>query len=91
MSDEFPLRACAAVILSHGVAAEAVCRFQASPLVSDRDHTMCGFRNRSFRVPTVLLIVMRAEQSMVVPGSVGERSGQLRQQRESRAWFDHVP
>jgi hypothetical protein len=90
MSDEFPLGACAVVILSHGGAAEVVCRFQASPLVSDRDHTMCGFRNRSSRVLKVLLIVMRAKQSMVVLGSVGERSGRLRQRGESRARFDHA-
>ena len=49
MSDEFPSGSCAAAILSRGEVVEAADRFLASPLVSGRGRTMCGFLTRLLR------------------------------------------
>jgi len=75
MSDGFPSRSCADVILSHGEVVEDAGRFPASVLVSCRGHRMCEARTRCDWESRALWRMMRVGQSIVVPGPDGERSG----------------
>ena len=75
MSDGFPSHSCADAILSHGEVVEAADRFPASPLVFCRGHRTDEVRTRSTQEPRALWTVMRAAQSIVVPGPDRARPG----------------
>jgi len=75
MSDGFPSRASAGAILFHGeVDADADC-FPASVLVSGRGRRTGEVRTRQSRESKALWTVMKAGQSIVVPGLDSQRSG----------------
>ena len=75
MSDGFPSHSCADAILSRGEVDEVADRFPASFLVFGRGHKRVEVRTRCAQESRVLWIVMREEQSIVVPEPDEERSG----------------
>ena len=75
MSDGFPSLFCADAILSRDEVDEDEDRSLPVPLVSGRGHKTAEVRTRLPRESRDLWTVMRAGQSMVVPGPDGERSG----------------
>ena len=75
MSDGFPSRSCADVILSHGEVVEAAGRFLASALLFCRGHKTVEVQTHLTQEPRALWTMMRVGQSIVVLGADGERPG----------------
>jgi hypothetical protein len=75
MSDGFPSRSCADVILSHGEVEATRCHSLPVYLVFCRGHKMDEVRTRLTQEPRALWTVMRAGQSIVVPGPDRARPG----------------
>ena len=75
MSDGFPSRSCADVILSHGEVVEAAGRFLASALLFCRDRKTDEVRILCDRELRALWTVMRAGRSIVVPEPDERRLG----------------
>ena len=78
MSDGFPSRSCAGVILSRGEVDEDEDRFPPVRLVFGRGHKTVAVQTRLCREPTGLWTMMRVGQSMVVLEPEGGRSGRSR-------------